>query len=338
MRFGRTLRRIAAGLGIIGVALAGPAVAQIKVETIKVHSPSVAGNLEGNSADRDVIVVLPPSYGKEKKRRYPVVYFLHGFMATAAAYDGFVKFGDAMTAQAARGSEMILVVPDSYTKHGGAMYSSSVTTGNFEGFIAHDLVAYVDSHYRTLARREARGLAGHSMGGYGTLKIGMKYPEVFSSLYAMSACCLEARTITPEGGKRLEAMTMDEALKGDFGVRANFAAASAWSPAPDRPPFFLEIGTRDGVVQPDVVAQWAANAPNAMAPQYVPALKSFTAIAMDIGDKDSLITGNKAMTDLLTRLGVTHSYAVYDGNHVDHVKERFKDFVLPFFAGHLATK
>ncbi len=115
-------------------------------------------------------------------------------------------------------------------------------------------------------------------------------------------------------------------------------APAAWSPAPDKPPFFFEIGTKDGVVQPDVVAQWAANAPNAMALQYVPALKSFTAIAMDIGDKDSLITGNEAMTDLLTRLGVAHSYAVYDGNHVDHVKERFKDFVLPFFAQHLATK
>jgi hypothetical protein len=59
---------------------------------------------------------------------------------------------------------------------------------------------------------------------------------------------------------------------------------------------------------------------------------------MDVGDKDSLIDGNKAMTDLLTRFGIAHSYTVYDGNHTDHVKDRFKDHVLPFFAQHLATK
>ena len=86
--------------------------------------------------------------------------------------------------------EMIVVLPDSKTVHNGSMYSSSVTTGDWEGFLTDDLVSYVDSHYRTLADRMSRGLAGHSMGGYGTLRLGMKHPEVFSSLYAMSSCCL----------------------------------------------------------------------------------------------------------------------------------------------------
>src|SRR5688500_19302545 len=49
---------------------------------------------------------------------------------------------------------------------------------------------YVDSHYRTLATRDSRGLTGHSMGGYGALRIGMKHPDVFGSVYVMSACCL----------------------------------------------------------------------------------------------------------------------------------------------------
>lgn len=338
MRFLSVMRRAAAGLVLLGLAAAMPAAAQVKVEKIKVHSPSVAGNLEGNSADRDVIVVLPASYGKDSARRYPVVYFLHGFTAHAENYDATLKFGEAMAGEGGKGHEMILIVPDSYTRHGGSMYSDSPTTGNFEGFIAHDLVAYVDSHYRTLARRDARGLAGHSMGGYGTFKIGMKYPQVFSSLYAMSACCLPARTITPEAGKRLEAMTVEDALKGDFGTRANFATSAAWSPAPHKPPLFLEVGTRDGVVQPDVLAQWAANAPNAMVPQYAGALKGMTAIAMDIGDKDSLLTGNQEMSALLTNFGVRHSFATYDGDHMNRVGARFREFVLPFFALHLATK
>jgi S-formylglutathione hydrolase FrmB len=64
------------------------------------------------------------------------------------------------------------------TLHNGSMYSSSVTTGDFELFIARDLVAYVDAHYRTIPERQNRGLVGHSMGGYGATRIGMKHSDV----------------------------------------------------------------------------------------------------------------------------------------------------------------
>src|SRR5678809_1349357 len=89
--------------------------------------------------------------------------------------------------------------PDAFTKYSGSMYSSSPTTGDWEAYIAEDLVGYVDSHYRTIANRMSRGLGGHSMGGYGTIRIGMKRPDVFSSLYIMSACCL-MNDPTPRGG------------------------------------------------------------------------------------------------------------------------------------------
>ena len=104
--------------------------------------------------------------------------------------------------------EMIVVLPDSKTAHNGSMYSSSVTTGDFERFIAHDVVAYVDAHYRTIPERTSRGLVGHSMGGYGATRIGMKHPDVFGSLYIMSPCCLAPRGAGPaergprEGGRR----------------------------------------------------------------------------------------------------------------------------------------
>jgi S-formylglutathione hydrolase FrmB len=70
------------------------------------------------------------------------------------------------------------------------MYSNSVTTGNWEDFIAKELVSYIDKHYRTIAKAESRGLSGHSMGGYGALRIGQKNPGVFSSIYLLSPCCL----------------------------------------------------------------------------------------------------------------------------------------------------
>ena len=83
------------------------------------------------------------------------------------------------------------------------MYSSSVTTGDFERFVARDVVAYIDAHYRTIPERASRGLVGHSMGGYGATRIGMKHADVFGSLYIMSPCCLSPRRRRPaESGPR----------------------------------------------------------------------------------------------------------------------------------------
>src|SRR5687767_4624897 len=169
-----------------------------KYERIKVHGRSLVGNLAGDSPDRMVSVYLPPGYTKNPKRRYPVLYLLHGFTDSDSRWFGldgkhFVHVPSAVDRAFANGvREMIIVMPDAFTKYQGSMYSSSAVNGDWEAFVAQDLVAYVDKHYRTLSNRASRGLAGYSMGGYGTIRVGMKYPEVFSSLYALSPCCMGA--------------------------------------------------------------------------------------------------------------------------------------------------
>src|SRR6185312_12346842 len=182
-----------------------PVPAGIKVDSVTVHSPALVGNLEGDSPDRNAVVVLPPSYGKDKHRRYPVVYYLHGFAIDGRNFYNFMHVPEAVDHNAKAGREFIVVVPDTLTKMGGSMYSSSVTTGDFQSFIADDLVKYIDSHYRTIATRKARGLAGHSMGGYGVWTIGMRHPGVFGSIYAQSACCGEPRTETVESATKMAA-------------------------------------------------------------------------------------------------------------------------------------
>src|SRR5436853_471873 len=165
------------------------------VEHVKIHGRSLEGNLEGDTADPDVAVYLPPSYATDKSKRYPVVYLLHGYGGRDDTFNGrLATLPDSSDNQIKAGTikEMIVVMPNSYTLHKGSMYSNSVTTGDWEGYVAVDLVAYMDSHYRTIPNRASRGLGGHSMGGYGALKIGMKHPEVFSALYLMSSCCLNA--------------------------------------------------------------------------------------------------------------------------------------------------
>jgi S-formylglutathione hydrolase FrmB len=196
-------------LCLLSVALASPVAAQSNapvkkgsVEKVSVHGAALQGNLEGDSPDRDVFIYLPPSYATSRNQRYPVVYLLHGYGLTGERWMTFTNLAAAADKDIAAGAmkEMILVNPDAFTKYSGSMYSASVTTGDWESFIADDLVAYVDSHYRTIANRMSRGLGGHSMGGYGTIRIGMKRPDVFGSLYIMSACCLMNQPFT--GGNR----------------------------------------------------------------------------------------------------------------------------------------
>lgn len=200
------------------------------LERIKVHGASLEGNLEGDDPTRDVVVYLPPSYVAEPARRYPVVYFLHGYTVGAEAYVRFVNLpASADTAIANGAREMIFVLPDAYTVYSGSMYSNSLTTGDWEGYVSRDLVAYIDEHYRTIPTRESRGLSGHSMGGYGTMRIGMKHPETFGALYAMSSCCL--MNDPARGGEQ-------PARQGRGGGFANAlsAQAAAWAPNPDNSP------------------------------------------------------------------------------------------------------
>lgn len=315
-----------------------PVPAGIIVDSVMVHGRSLEGNLEGDSADRNVVIVLPPSYAKSRNRHYPVVYFLHGFALSGRNFFNYIHAPEAVAHNAARGAEFIVVIPDTLTKLGGSMYSNSVTTGDFQTFVARDLVSYIDGHYRTIPRREARGLAGHSMGGYGTWRIGMRYAPMFGSIYAMSACCVSPRTETPESAQKLSAIPIEQGIKGDFGTRAALSSMVAWSPNPKNPPYYADPPFRDGKVDPLVLAKWANNSPLAEVAGHVDALKSYTAIGADVGDKDGLLKDDTAIHEELEKFGIRHDWAVYPGTHVSAIVQRFDEVVLPFFAKHLTTR
>ena len=324
-------------------APAPPVPAGIKVDSITVHGKSLEGNLEGDSPDRNVMVVLPASYAKNPKRRYPVVYYLHGFAIDGRNFYNFMHVPEAVDHNAKAGREFIVVVPDTLTKMGGSMYSSSVTTGDFQSFIADDLVKYIDSHYRTIATRKGRGLAGHSMGGYGVWTVGMTHPGVFDSLYAQSACCGEPRTETLDSATKMAAVPIADVDKSGFGMRAGLASMVAWSPNPKNPPYYADFPLtkdKDGkpMVDPLVIAEWANNSPLAMIPSHVWALRSYDAIGSDVGTKDGLIRDDTAIHEMLDKQGVANTWATYEGTHVDHIAQRFDEVVLPFFAKHLQMK
>ncbi len=318
-----------------------PSAKPVAVERIKIHGQSLEGNLEGEVVDRDAMVFLPPSYAKNKSRRYPVVYALHGYSIGASQWSQEIHVPQTIEGAFAKGApEVIVVLPDSKTVYNGSMYSSSATTGDFENYVAHDVVAYMDSHYRTIPKRTARGLVGHSMGGYGASRIGMKHAGVFGSLYIMSPCCMSARGAgrgNPNTEKALaEAKSPAEAAKIQ-GLATTLAVAAAWSPNPKNPPLYFDMPLKDGTVQQDVLNRWAANAPLAFVDQYIGALKQYKAIAIDVGDQDGLRNDTRKLHDILDSYGVEHNFEIYSGTHTSAVAVRFQNYVMPFFGKNLCS-
>jgi enterochelin esterase-like enzyme len=323
---------------------AGPAGGPSTVERVVVHGKALEGNLEGDSPDRNVTVYLPPSYRTDANRRYPVVYLLHGY---GAHDDMFTRLGNLAEsadrlAGAAGYSSPIIVMPDAFTLHRGSMYTNSATTGDWEAFIAQDLVAYVDSHYRTITARISRGLAGHGMGGYGALRIGMKRPDVFSSLYVMSAAFLEATDdARPESAAPAEAIKTraqaEEAARAESGPSLALALAAAWSPNPSSAPLFLDLPVKDGKVRADIAAKWNANAALSMVESQASNLNKLYAVVMDIGAKDRSLPSNRRLHEAMMRLKIAHHYEEYDGDATSRLGDRIERNLLPFFSKSLAA-
>ncbi len=339
MRTKVSLSKLLYGFALLGLTSAcaqpGDRIPVGSVEQIRVYGPALDGNLEGNDATRDVSVYLPPSYASEPERRYPVVYFLHGFGMTSDRMTQFLGLREAVDAAISNGArEMIVVIPDAFTKYSGSMYSSSPTIGDWEGFVADDLVEYIDSSYRTIASRDSRGLAGHSMGGYGTVRIGMKRPDRFASLYAMSSCCLMNEAPSLEAVEA-QLANGDEPSEIPF-ANVVAALAAAWAPNPENPPRYFDWPYDDGEAQPLIAAKWITNSPLVMVDQYVASLRRYDAIFLDIGDEDPLLDNNVLLDESLTRLGVEHRFELYEGDHVNRVAERFRDKLVPFFSAMLS--
>lgn len=313
-------------------------------ERIEVQAPSLAGNLAGDPAARKVSVYLPPGYAKNPRQRYPVLYLLHGFTDSDVNWfclerKHFVCVPAAVDAAFAAGvPEMIVVMPDALTRFQGSMYSTSAVNGDWETFVTRELVAYIDAHYRTIANARSRGLAGHSMGGYGTLRLALKHPGIYSSIYAMSPCCLGPAS-QPDGGMLASAAkirSFEEIPAAEFMTKAMLASGAAWSPNPRKPPLFIDLPLPGDPATPEILAEWNANSPVAMLHQYLPALKSYRAIAIDSGDKDGFITPTVTrMHGLLEGYSLEHDYEIYDGDHVNRIEDRLTKKVLPFFGRHL---
>jgi S-formylglutathione hydrolase FrmB len=330
------------------------AAGQIVFETV--HSPAIMGNLLGNAPERKIAVYLPPSYQHSSNTRYPVLYFLHGFADGYAMWtNGKPSIQSILDEAIGAGNvaEMIVVLPDVVGTYIGTYYTNSSAAGNWEDFIVRDLVGHIDSRYRTLATPSRRGISGHSMGGYGAIKLAMKHPDLFSVAYGLSPCCLgwvgRINPLDPGMAAALRVRSREEllALHAKLPKLSNsdsevitigiIALASAWSPNPARAPLYVDLPAvlEGGVLKPaePAYSKWAANMPLSMASQYRGELKRLAAIGFDTGSSDEfadVVEGARALSAELGRLGIAHRFEEYDGNHSNRVRERVRNQLLPF--------
>lgn len=285
----------------------------------KIVSKALANNLVGDPVARTFSVYLPPGYDTGEER-YPVLYLLQGFGMGGVDPLGVSKTLDVLIGDG-HSRQVILVFIDGFTKFGGGLYRSSPTIGDYETFITQELVAQIDSAYRTIAGRDTRAISGCSMGGYGALHLAFTHPEIFSVAVANSvpynwwsdAGWEHARsgfTLEPANFKALNVMPMD--------VQAHIALAAAAASNPAKPPFYTDmpftiVGGQAQIVT-EVQVKVNTIGPEADLPSYIAQPVRLRRLMIYHGAYDS-VQYAQAFDKLLSQSGVDHQYLEVQASH-----------------------
>jgi len=322
------------------------------------ESRALAGNPAGDPNVRTVPVYLPPSYDLEPRRRFPVAYLLAGFTGRGRALLNDAPWSEPIDQRmdrlvASGCGEMILVMPDCFTRFGGSQYLDSTATGRYEEHLIGELIPFVDGKYRTLGTREARGIAGKSSGGYGALVQAMKHPDRFAAVACHSGdMCFDycyrgdvpkfCSTVQRAGGVAawLEAFEARPQKKPDDLAALNLLAmAAAYSPNPAAEPFGVDLpcDLSTGAFRDEVWRRWLDHDPLTMIESRAGALRTLKLVYLDCGTQDewNLHLGARMFAARLRELGVAHQHLEFDDGHMN-VAYRY-DVSLPKLAAALGA-
>jgi len=305
------------------------------------ESDVLRGNAAGDPHVRQVPVYLPPSYETDRARRYPVAFVLSGFTGRGRMFlndnPWSPSLPDRMDALIGSGAcgEMILVMPDAFTKFGGSQYLNSSATGRYEDHVAGELVPWVDGRWRTRADRVHRGVIGKSSGGYGALVLGMRHPDLFGAVVSHSGdLCFDwcyrpdlpkfCALVQHAGGlqKWFEGfMARPQKKHDDFTVLNILGMAAAYSPNPGTAPYGIDlpVDLESGEFRPEVWERWLAHDPLRLLESHADALRGMKLLFLDCGTRDEwhLHLGARMMARRLRALGIAHEHEEFDDGHMN---------------------
>lgn len=331
--------------GCAGTTSSAPATGRLVVDTIT--SALLAGNPLGDSPHRQLLVYLPAAH-RGGTDRLPSLYLLHGFDGTAEQWTGerfsIVAALDSLFA-AGEIRPMVVIMPDGRNRLGGSFFADAAATGAWGRFVTEELVPHVDRRYRTIASRDARGVAGWSMGGRAALDLATRPGSRFGAVYAMSPCCLGPALLddVPVESTHAEEIAAIAHLRDaeGLGFHARLVAAAAAASAPAHAERILPYRRgASGQVEHDfeAIGRWMEWRPAALVGGREPELRSLRAIGIDAGRQDGfphIPLTVRELTDALTEVGVPHRFELYEGTHGSEVGRRLREVVLPFFSAAL---
>jgi S-formylglutathione hydrolase FrmB len=208
-----------------------------------------AGAAEGRADEVDskalgkkmpLLVLLPDGYDADPAKRYPVVYLLHGI---GGDYREWQRVG---IEKEAAGLPVIVVMPEGDQSFYVNIHDDP--KGRWEDYITGEVVAHVDAKYRTIAAREARGISGLSMGGYGAVVLGLRKPGLFSTIASHSGA-LGAVSMDREGpiGERIKQVfgPPGSSTRKDYDPVLLLKAV----PAAERPKIYIDCGAQDFLLE-----------------------------------------------------------------------------------------
>jgi enterochelin esterase-like enzyme len=309
------------------------------IERQRFRGASLENNPLGDPVERELLVYLPPGYAASE-RRYPVVVVLTGYAATNASLLNFKPWEPNLVERYERlltqgCPEAILVLPDCFTRLGGSQFLDSSAVGNYQRYIVDDILPWVDSRYRTLARRAARAVLGKSSGGFGALRLLSDRPEAFAVAGSHAGDCAFELSIRPRfvevapvyerhGG--LSGFIQHIAEQGPPRSQAEFhaleiaALAAIYAPLSDGPlpRGALPFDPHTCQLVPEIWARWLAHDPLELVQTRAPALRDASLVFLDAGKSDEygLQFGARVLAQRLTAAGVRVHHEEFEGGHM----------------------
>jgi S-formylglutathione hydrolase FrmB len=288
-----------------------------RLEEHSIDSALLRGNPLGDPTTRPLWVYLPPGYDANPDKRYPSVYLIQGLTGQLDMWKNRMAFRPNVVELVDQlfsddgAPPAIVVYVDCWTRYGGSQFIDSPGTGKYLSYLCNEVVPWVDAKYRTLPKREHRGISGKSSGGYGAMVVPMLRPDVFSGLATHAGDALFEMCYLP--AFRESVRILRDRYEGSY---ERFWAALEKGPALARPEdgapmndycmaacysakadgtVELPYDTVTGQLKPDVWARWLEWDPVRMVKKHAEALRSMRAIYVDAGKRDEFFLDLGAM-------------------------------------------